>query len=86
MDIGRIDLSQMDIPTSGLPTACKPYPISAKMSNVCGKINKVIGKCMLHIKKFKPMGSVSNYSTQKPDPLNSQKTTAPISPRLPVMQ
>ena len=27
MDVGRTNLFQMDIPTTGPPIACKPYPI-----------------------------------------------------------
>ena len=30
MDVGKVNLFQMDIPTAGSPVACKPYPILLK--------------------------------------------------------
>ena len=62
----------MDIPKAGSPIAHTPYPIPLKIPKVHVQRNKTIGKCSMHIKKFKPMGSSSCYGTKKPDPLNPQ--------------
>ena len=37
MDVGRTNPFQMDIPTAGLPSTHKPYPIPLKYQNFIGK-------------------------------------------------
>ena len=58
--IALAPIFQMDNLTTGPPIAHKPIPIPVKCQ-------------VLLMRKFKPMGSPSNNSHQKEDPLNPQK-------------
>ena len=73
MDVGRTNLFQMDIQTTELPVAWKPYPIPLKYQKFFDEEIKAVRKCRLYIQKFKPVGHSSYYSTKKWDPSNPHK-------------
>ena len=83
-DVGRKNLFQMDIPTMGPPTTCKPYPIPLKDKESVGEEVRLLEKAGCISKSLSMWATPEITVPKKPNPLNPQKQTALLSVRLPV--
>ena len=73
MDVGRINIFQIDIPTMGAPIACKPYPIPLKYLKFIGKEIRLLKNVVWISKSLSPLATPVTVVPKKPDPLNPQK-------------
>ena len=73
LDVGRTNHFQMDIPTTGSPIACKPYPIPFKYQKFMGREIRLLENEGCISKSVSPWVAQVIIVPKKQDPLNPQK-------------
>ena len=72
-DFGRTHLVEMDLPTTGLPVASKPYTIPLKYKSFIDEKNKTPRRHRLHFKINQQLGITHLHHTEKPNPSQPKK-------------